>query len=302
MPFESLFMKTLLLRCLTAFLLLFLFSCTKELSKENGTIPDKGNFYATINGKSWDADSLQLVLVNNGGVSINGLSKTGEQISMVLPVFQTGTYTLNAQSVYFALYTNILSSNPVIYVSDAGTAGGSVTISAIDTINHFISGNFTFTLINTDDNTTKTITQGVFEYIPYNGGGIVNPPPAGTDILKATVGSTPYNASQIIVQPASGQLVISSLSADIPAQHLDLLMPVNITPGTYSLDLTQGIYGALYFNDPLNPLISNNNGTLTIISNDPTSGLIKGTFSFTGSSLTNGQTVVITNGYFSVNY
>jgi len=42
------------------------FACTKEMSKEgsNATVPKAGDFYATIGGNLWNADSLQLVLVS----------------------------------------------------------------------------------------------------------------------------------------------------------------------------------------------------------------------------------------------
>jgi len=50
---------------LTLILFIF-FACTKEMSKEssNAPVPKAGDFYATIGGNLWNADSLQLVLVS----------------------------------------------------------------------------------------------------------------------------------------------------------------------------------------------------------------------------------------------
>jgi hypothetical protein len=144
-------------------------ACTKEVSKE-GAIPvtkTSGDFYATIDGFLWGADSLQLVLVSSDGVSINGLSKTGEQISILLPVFKTGVYTLDAQSHSYALNANLLTSTTNVYVSNAGAGGGSVTISSIDTVKHLVSGSFEFVLANPADNSTRTVSKGVFAYVPY---------------------------------------------------------------------------------------------------------------------------------------
>ena len=63
-------------------LILFLFiGCTKEISKEGetGPGPATGDFYATIGGTTWNADSVQLVLISAAGVSINGISKIGDR-------------------------------------------------------------------------------------------------------------------------------------------------------------------------------------------------------------------------------
>ena len=70
-----------------------LFPVPRRLSKETakGTPIVNGDFYATIDGTQWNADSLQLALVSNNGFSITGLSKTGDQISMLLPDLKTGT-------------------------------------------------------------------------------------------------------------------------------------------------------------------------------------------------------------------
>jgi hypothetical protein len=278
-------------------------SCTKELSKENGTVPTSGDFYATLDGKLWNADSLELVFLSNGGVSINGLSKSGDQISITLSTFQTGTYTLNASSDSYAYYTNILATPPAGYLSNFGTAGGTVTISAIDTINHLVSGTFSFTLINPADNTSKTITSGVFDYLPYTTNGVTVVPPTGTnnDTLQAMVGAAPFTAALVQAQAAGTQLVIAGVSSD-GKQNLDLLFPSAITPGSYPLDYGSGMYGAVYYTDVTNPLISNNNGTLIILSNNTTTKTVKGTFSFTATTLDNSQSIVITSGYFSVNY
>src|ERR1700688_1432221 len=102
-------MKLRLSGCLLT-AVLFFFSCSKDLSKENntGTQILNGDFYATIDGTQWNADSLQLALLSNSGFSISGLSKTGEQISMLLPTLKTGNYTFNALSAPVAIASNIL--------------------------------------------------------------------------------------------------------------------------------------------------------------------------------------------------
>ena len=289
---------------LSAVLFLFV-ACTKELSRENkdGTGPSNSDFYATIDGKGWNADSLQLIDATSGAISILGLSKTGEQITISLPTFKTGTYQLNDQSMGIAAYGNLLDLSGNIYLSNFGTAGGTVTISIIDTINHLMSGSFQFTLVNPGDNSIKTITKGAFDLVPFIGGNGGNPPPvnSGSDTLQAVIDGSNFFAAQVEPTAVSGQLFIGGISSD-QTKSLALVMPVDVAPGVYNLDFASGIYLGAYTPGPTEELVSQSNGTMTIISNDASTRLIKGTFSFNASSLTDATSANITNGYFSVNY
>jgi len=297
-------MKSRLPRIIVAALLVLLISCSKEVSQETGhqTVPAQGNFYATIEGVQWDADSLQLIQVGNNGVIISGLSKTGIEISIALPTFKTGTYTLNASSIPFAFYVDLFGSLANVYYSNAGSASGNVTISSIDTTNHLVSGSFQFNLVNPSDNSSKSVTSGVFAYIPYSGGTVpVTPPGTAIDTLKASVDGSLFTPFQITASATGGQLVVAGITSD--GASLALLMPDNITPGSYNLDFGTGIYIGVY-NPPGTTvgLVSQANGVLTIISHDTIAKRITGTFSFIASPISSGTPVTITEGYFSISY
>jgi hypothetical protein len=171
-----------------------------------------------------------------------------------------------------------------------------------------MSGSFQFTLVDLSDNSNKTITKGVFSYVPYTGGTPI-PSQTGADTLNATVNGALFTPPQLIIktqgvgQGSSLQLLIGGISSD-GTQRLALLMPADITPGAYPMDFNQGNYYGLYYPPTNETLVSASNGTLTIISNNTTTRRIKGTFSFkaTPIPLTTGTQVTITNGYFSVNY
>lgn len=300
-------MKSLLTQFTLALVLFSFLSCSKELSKETGngtTQQTNGDFYATIGATQWNADSVQQIQVSNGGVSITGISKTGGQISMILPEFKPGTYTLNAQSNSYALYVNLLDAVPTVYISNQGTASGTVTVSSIDIVNKVMSGSFQFTLVNPADNSTKSITKGVFSYIPYTGDTsvVVVTPPGTADTLKVTVDGKVFNSDQILTSVQNGELIIAGLSSD-QAQSLDLAMPVNVAQGSYTFDITAGLYFAAYSPSFNVSLLSSSGGTLTILSNDTVAKRIKGTFSFKGSTATGpAQSANLTLGYFALTY
>jgi hypothetical protein len=198
---------------------------------------------------------------------------------------------------------DVFGSLTDVYYSNSGSANGTVTIASIDTVNHLISGSFQFKLVNPSDNSIRTVTNGVFSNIPYTkGAGSGNtPPPTGTDTLKANADGILFNPYQITTSLGSGQLVLAGIATD--GTTMALLMPDNVTPGSYNLDFATGTYIGIY-----NPpgvtvgLVSQANGTLTIISHDTVAKRIVGTFSFIATPISSGTPVTITNGYFSVSY
>jgi hypothetical protein len=287
---------------LIAFLFSFI-SCSKELSKETatGTQILNGDFYATIDGTQWNADSLQLAILTNTGFSISGLSKTGEQITMLLPTLKTGNYTFNALSTPIAICSNLLVNLSSVYISNTGAAGGNVTISSVDSVKHLVSGSFMFTLINPTDNSQTSITAGIFNSIPYGvdtTGGITI---SSSDTLQANVGGVQFNSAQVVTSITNGQLFMAGISSD-GVQDLALGMPSNISPGTYNMDFATGAYYGVYNPNSNMTLLSQMNGSLTITSNDTVARRIIGTFNFIASPLMSGTPVTITAGYFAVSY
>ena len=185
--------------CISRYLLLLVIlislgSCTKELSKEDGSIKQilNGDFYATIGGSQWNADSLQSILVSNNGVAISGLGKDSEEITMLLPTFKTGTYTVNSVSSSTAVYSSLQVSSPGIYVSNVASANGTVNITSIDTIKHLVTGTFSFTLVDPTNNNQKTITSGVFNAVPYTGTTGGGTDESLKDTLDAMVGGVQF--------------------------------------------------------------------------------------------------------------
>jgi Family of unknown function (DUF6252) len=296
-------MKSRLSGYLLIAILFSFISCSKELSKENntGTQIFNGDFYATIDGTQWNADSLQLALLSNTGFSISGLSKTGEQITMLLPTLKTGNYTFNALSAPIAISSNLLVNLSTVYISNTGAAGGNVTISSVDSIKHLVSGSFLFTLINPTDNSQTSITAGIFNSIPYSVDTTGSITTSSSDTLQATVGGVQFNSAQIVSSITDSTLFIAGISSD-GVSDIALGMPSDISAGTYNMDFATGKYYGVYNPNSNTTLLSQMNGTLTITLNDTVARRIIGTFSFVASPPMSGTPVTITGGYFAVSY
>ena len=298
-------MKITLSRMLVVTLLLSFFGCGKELSYEKGTGSNNGGtgpFRATIDGVNWVAtDATINVLVLNGAINITGTSSDNKAITISLLAQDPGTYILDANSLGIATLDEAGSGGPVSFTTQSGDtsqAGGTVVITEIDNINKTITGTFSFKVYDPASGVTKVIAEGVFDHLPFSN---MLPPRNSTDTFSVKIAGTQFVASSIAATNVSGSIFVQGASSD-GSNFVGLLMPQNVQPGSYTLDFNGGQYIGQYSPDPSTILISQGNGTLTIIDNNTSTKRITGTFSFVASDVTQTQSVNLTEGYFSVGY
>lgn len=287
-------------------LVLGLAACRKETSLENGGAT-AGNFTARIDGVQWTAaGTKEGASILAGIIQITGISADNKEITMTITDSAAGTYPVNQTTASFAAYANVDSSELYAYSTNQGSdstqAGGTVTISKIDTVAKTISGTFSFKVYRDIDGREKTITNGVFTKIPYIRS---LPATAATDTLKASIDGNAWTAVNIQANATAGQLTIIGAAAN-GSQSIGLLLPSNAPPGSYALDGTNPSYLAAYTfvaNSTTSAFISTQ-GTLTITSNNTSTRRIRGTFKFAGTDPTGASaaTHAITNGVFAVSY
>ena len=291
---------------LWAVLLFSFFSCSKEHSLEkpigsggNNT----GNFRAKIDGTDWVAvDNTISVTVLSGLINITGTSSDNKAITLTILSDQPGTYTFDQNSSSLASLDEVELGGPVSFTtnqsSDPAQSGGTVTITHIDQTNKTISGTFSFNGFDSNSGVKKVITEGVFQNLPYSNS---LPPASSTDTLTVKIGGVPFTAASIAAPIISGSLFVQGAASN-GTSFVGLYMPQNVQPGTYTLDFFGGTFIGQYSPDPNTILVSQGKGTLTIIENNTTTKRIKGNFSFEASDVSNTQTVLLTEGYFSVGY
>ena len=154
-------------------------------------------------------------------------------------------------SFSLATYADIDSSDLYAFTtnqgSDTAQAGGLVTVTDIDHVNKTISGTFSFKVYRDIDKQQKVITQGVFYKLPYSSS---LPASNSTDTVTAQIDGVSWTAARASRPPRfPAQLGItgSDLNGN---QAVSLVMPVNIAPGSYTLDYTTGTYFGLYNPSP----------------------------------------------------
>jgi hypothetical protein len=289
-------------------LLSTLWSCRKETSTENpnGVNPGTaaGSFTAQIDGVTWTAaDSAKGASILGGQIILIGISSDNQQMSITLSDTVPGVYTLNQTSASLAAYGSNDSSSQYLFASykgsDTSQAGGTVTVTEIDKTNQTISGTFSFKLYRDIDGHQKTVKNGVFNKLPY----ISSLPPAGNgDTLTANIDGVNWSAESILASALSNQLIISGSALD-GSKSVELVMPLDILPGSYTLDYRGLTYYGLY--NPVTTVgLASAAGNLTILANESSIHRVRGTFQFQAiDPLGLGNPPhQLNNGYFSVTY
>jgi hypothetical protein len=280
-------------------------SCKKETSIENGGSPT-GNFTAVVNGVPWSAaTSLEQATITQGIINITGVSTDNQEISISITDTVAGVYVLNARTPSLAAYENLDSSNLYAYStsqsSDTTKAGGTVTISAIDTVHKTVTGTFVFNVYQATDGQGKSITSGIFNQIPYT-----TSLPAGnpTDTVTAAIDGSDWVAQSIQASELEGTLTLVGALAN-GSQSIALIFPDYATPGTYPLTSPGATtsYVAVYDQvaNGVNTADPGTAGSITVLTNNTASMRMTGTFQFTTNNLGTSDHS-ITNGYFSVYY
>lgn len=279
-----------------------LFSCHKEVSVETKTALN-GDFRALIDGVDWiAADSTKGAAMLGGLINITGVSADNKQISITLNDTVTGVYTLNQTTTSFAAYVDNASSGFNAYATNEGTdttqAGGTVTITQIDKVNKTISGTFSFAVYRNSDSSRKKITAGVFYKLSYVDSLSAS---NGSDTLTVAINGTNWTAQNIIASGLTGQLIVNGSTVN-GAQAVSLIMPLSVTPGSYTLDYTTQNYIGAYTQAPSIYLVSAG-GTLTILENNASTHRIRGNFQFEAiDPMGVNSSQSLTNGYFSIQY
>ena len=281
-------------------------SCKKETSIENGNSVG-GNFVARIDGTPWAAaTNAEQVTMVQGLINITGVSSDNREISMTLTDTVEGQYILNQQTTSLAAYMNIDSSDLYAFSTNQGSnssqAGGVVTVTQIDRVNRTMTGTFSFVVYRSIDGRQHTITSGIFNKLPYS---TRLPASAPGDTLQAVIDGSAWTAVSIQASVNAGELSIEGSVSD-GSKSIGLLLPFGVAAGTYPLDGSNpqfvGVYSALA--NTTNFGFVSSNGTITVLSNDTAAKRIRGTFQFTATSPTVGNTGThsIASGMFSVYY
>lgn len=145
-------------------------SCQKKFEDPNIISPaGPAEFKAKINGALFVAVLTGAAIREDSVISIAAEANDRQMIVFAVKDSGVHVYALAMKSVFnYGGYTDATSiafaSNEGI---DPGDSGGTLSITSIDRINKLISGTFSFKAFHQDNRTQRTISEGVFNNIPY---------------------------------------------------------------------------------------------------------------------------------------
>jgi hypothetical protein len=293
---------------LSCLALILLTSCQKEASFEplngstTGTV--SGSFKAKINGVQWVANKASGAARYSGYINITGMSNDNKMLTITLTDSGVHRYILSDVTMNVLAFTDSADANGLSYSSNGSSnpaqAGGEVNITSINEAKKTISGTFSVKVFRDPDSKQKTITEGSFTDVSY----ATSLPSASTsDTFRVKIDGASWTPQAIMATQVNGQLAINGTNSTA-TKTVGLLLPGDIKPGTYTLDLWGFTYLAIY-NPDSDPTHSKAavSGTLTVLEHNTSTKRIRGSFSFRAEELTNANNFAnITDGYFSVKY
>ena len=319
------FLKGMLL----AFLAFQFFSCeneplTGEFVQEEQNDADEGQFKAQIEGQEFIASSVSATLTSDNELVITGSKPGGENIVLAVTNAAVGTFNLSLGGTnqnsgsYFDGSVNLLP-----YISADALGGyGLMNITEIDASANTVTGTFSFVgfriKVDGDGNPILDgngdpilenieISRGAFNAIEYElddtggGGGTGNP----ENEFFAKIDGVDFMADTITVsEPMVGDVHMIKIEAksqfgemmriDVPRSlGVGTFEMVNISDGTKLIALYNAGGGA--------ENLTSNPGTITISEFDLEAGVLKASFSFTGTDPLNQlpNVVEVTEGIFT---
>lgn len=302
--------KQLMKFSLITFLTILVVACSSDDDSNNNTGASDGEFVAKIDGSEFRVSTQVAATLYNGIFNIAAIkASTGETITITVSNAEEGTFNLgpNSNTLSAAIY---MINGEDAYGSAGEGGSGTIKITNIDLDNKTVSGTFNFTAIRqTFGDNGEIIT----EIVEVNNGAFNNIdlsssiPGNSNSTLSAKIDGNDLNAGSVRAMeiPFQGTPNISIIANNNSThQHLSLMFPKSITPGTYNFTGSFSNYIGFY-----NPNLgggTNNytaeSGTLTITSYNTTAGTIKGTFKFSAKRLDPNDpdiTYEITSGSFT---
>jgi len=271
-------MKKFLL--LISFLVTF-FNCSNELKFNEHA------FQATKNNEFWKASEFSITVSEDGLLSLVGTFKD-EAVVLNVESAEPGIYSLGTNS-----------NSTATYVDDEGQGftteyhgNGEIVIERYDPVEQTFTGSFRFNAHSFSGEVANFI-NGVFYQVPL----VVKPEIVNEGELKASIDDSQLNADEVAALNENGMIEVQGIDAD--GSYIKLYIPETTLVGSYNLNeqSDSGTYAVYGYSNGTTSIAQF--GTLFLNEHDLTSGMIKGSFTFT-TLLPN--SVSVENGSFTAYY
>lgn len=260
-------------------------ACKKSDTKPTGTMSAK------IETTSWNAKTITDTIAGNT-VNIIGRSSDNSTITLYLDAIRTGIFLVNDTSLHSANFLPVNGTSS--YTTSYGTnSGGEINVTSINNSDSLMSGTFYFTAVDPLSGATVTVTEGKFDNLNFK--------ELMTNYMHAEIDGTGWTAGVVNGNLALGGKLTLKGSVTNNAKFINIVVPGNILPGTYTLGgLLSSYYGQ--YNPTVDVSMYSYSGTLVITKHDTANNRIEGSFNFSALEFQGTTTAVISKGVFRISY
>lgn len=254
--------------------------------------------YGLVNSTNWRSPDPRAILTDHS-IKVYGTSANGQTVIININTGVVGEYTLSATNGNYAEFIPNMSTGASRYSTSNSTNGtGFVRISSINEEAKTMSGTFSFKAYRVTDNTSKTVSDGAFTNVPYQYYNTTDTT-GFNNIFIFNENNQSWNAPTITAfSNDTALIVIGECDRAEAWQSITLWMSPTITAGVHYITSTGPVWAKFQQGFYTFPAV---NGSITIIENNHTTKILRGTFFF--NYLNNSQqTMSVTGGQFEVQY
>ena len=254
--------------------------------------------YGLVNSSNWRSPDPHAILTDYT-MKIYGTSANGQTIIINVNSGEIGEFTMSSTNGHYAEFIPNMSANATRYSTlNSESGSGFVRVSSINEEAKTMSGNFYFKAYRTTDNTFKTIADGNFTNVPYQYYNISDT--TSFDNLMLWTGDNGQRTAANITSSKNDTaiVIIGEVDNSVAWESVTLWLPPTITAGVHYIE-SDGPVWAQFQNGFYD--YSAVNGSVTIIENNESTNVVRGTFFFNYLDHEE-ETLSISGGQFEVQY
>ncbi len=254
--------------------------------------------YGLVNSTNWRSPDPRAVLTDHS-IKVYGTSANGQTILLSINTGEVGEYNLSSTNGNYAEFIPNMSAGASRYsTSNSENGTGFVRISSINEETKTVSGTFSFKAYRTSDNTFKTISDGTFTNVDYQYYNTTDTSAFENLFIFADAVAT-WNAATISgFRNDTALFITGECNRAVAWQSVTMWMSPTIAAGVHYITSGGPIWAKFQQGFYEYPAV---NGSVTIIENNATDKIIRGTFFFNYLD-NNNNTQSITGGQFEVEY
>lgn len=265
-------------------------SCNKDDDEDpkDTNLPEMS---AIIDGESWSATQMGFSIVE-GSTIITGLNDQLPHISITLDGLSEETFILEDDPSSAILISEIVTFSTLSYPE----AGGTLTVTSINTTDSLISGTFDFIAVNFSNKNIVSVTDGVFKNIPVSDVLFQLP----DNSFSCNFAGMGYIAETINVSVFNDYIIMGT-SNELGMHSIQLYIDSSVEPGEHEFGTEWSSIYAHYNKYDGTHMVSTT-GTLIITEHDHQLNILEGTFDFYAEDEVGMGNYHFQNGYFKISY